>query len=147
PPPPKPPSEITQSSSLRAVGPPPAEPQAKSYPVPPPPPKPPSGVTPAKGVSAPEPARITPEGHALVELLTARVERLGGADDAVGLARVRLELAIVHETIGDDARVNAEAEAALAVDPELAPARAILRRRIHHRTHLATMHRHLDTEI
>jgi cellulose synthase operon protein C len=95
-------------------------------------------------ISAP---RTTPEGAALVELLTARAERLQSADDRVGLARLYLELAIVQETLGDDGRVNAAIEAALKVDPDLGPAHAILRRRIHHRAQLAAMLRHLDHEI
>jgi len=32
-----------------------------------------------------------------------------------------MELAIVHETLADDGSVNAAAEAALKVDPDLAP--------------------------
>jgi tetratricopeptide (TPR) repeat protein len=43
--------------------------------------------------------------------------------------------------------VDAEIEAALGVDPDLAPAHAILRRRIHHRAQLAPMLRHLEREI
>lgn len=105
----------------------------------------------AKGapvVEAPELPRATPEGLALVELLTARIERLAESDDdRVGLARAHVELALVHETLGDDACVNAEVEAALKVDPDLAPAHAILRRRIHHRSQLVPMLRHLEREI
>lgn len=97
--------------------------------------------------SAPEPLRTSPEGTALVDLLTARIERLSTSDDRVGLARVHLELAIVQETLADDSKVNAEVEAALKVDPDLAPAHAILRRRIHHRTQLVPMLRHLEREI
>lgn len=95
-----------------------------------------------------EPPRISPEGHALVELLNARSERLSNdAEDRVGLARVHVELAIVHETIGDDTKVNAEVETALKVDPDLAPAHSIMRRRLHGRSQLAPMLKHLEREI
>ena len=57
---------------------------------------------------------------------------------------VHLELAIVHETLADDSRVNPEIEAALKVDPDLAPAHAVLRRRSHHRSKLASMLQHLE---
>jgi len=87
------------------------------------------------------------EGAALVELLSARVERLEPSDDVVGLSRAQVELAIVHETVGDDAKVNAAAEAALKVDPDLASAHAILRRRLHSRAQLVPMLRHLEREI
>ncbi|HVJ90862.1 MAG TPA: hypothetical protein VM580_13750, partial [Labilithrix sp.] len=99
--------------------------------------------------------RTTPEGHALVELLTARIDRLAEMGDRVGLARARLELSIVHETLGDDARVNAELEAALDADPDLGPAHAGLRRRVQsssadptsYRTQASTMLRHLEREL
>jgi cellulose synthase operon protein C len=95
----------------------------------------------------PEPPRVSAEGLALVELLNARAERLAEGDDRVGLARVHVELAVVHETLADDGKVNAAIEAALKVDPDLAPAHAFLRRRIHHRTQLVPMLRHLEREI
>lgn len=120
---------------------------------PPPPPMFPKSDTTGTSKGSPvagqstEPPRISPEGSALVELLTARVERLAVAEDRVGLARVHVELAIVHETLAEDAKVNAEIEAALKVDPDLAPAHAILRRRIHHRSQIASMLQHLDREI
>lgn len=121
---------------------------------PPPPPLPSKDITGGQKVppvsaapSPPEPPRISAEGNQLVELLTARIERLTDTEDRVGLARVHVELAIVHETLGDDSAVNAEVEAALKVDPDLAPAHAILRRRIHHRTQLVPMLRHLEREI
>ncbi len=91
--------------------------------------------------------RTTPEGHVLVDLLATRTERLADAEDRVGLARVHLELAIVHETLGDETAVNGAVEAALKIDPDLAPAHAILRRRLHQRTQLVPMLRHLEREI
>lgn len=151
-----PPAPLTGSAPpppARSVQPPPRSPQrgASMKPGPPsrkPPPLPKTDTAgPAKAVAPEEPARSTPEGHALVELLTARIARLEGGDDRVGLARANVELAIVHETLGNDSRVNAAAEAALAVDADLAPAHAILRRRIHHRSQLVPMLRHLDREI
>ena len=101
---------------------------------------------PAKPIVVEQP-RVTPEGGALVELLTARIERLGTAEDRVGLARAHVELAIVHETLADDTHVVAAVEGALRVDPSLAPAHGILRRRLHHRSQIATMLEHLDREI
>lgn len=94
-----------------------------------------------------DPPRMSVEGHALVELLTARIARIQDGDDRVGLARAHVELAVVHETLGDDAQVNSELDAALAVDPHLAPAHAIFRRRIHQRTELPSMLQHLEREI
>ncbi|AKV01095.1 TPR domain protein, putative component of TonB system [Labilithrix luteola] len=89
----------------------------------------------------------TGEGSALVELLTTRIERLETSEDKVGLARAYVELSIVHETLADDARVNAAAESALKVDPDMAPAHTILRRRLHSRTQLVPMLRHLEREL
>ncbi len=99
------------------------------------------------GVGASHAPGPTTEGSTLVELLTARVERLEAAEDNVGIARAHVELAIVHETAGDDTKVIASAEAALKVDPDLAPAHAILRRRLHSRTQLVPMLRHLEREL
>ncbi len=96
---------------------------------------------------APPTPKATPEGAALVELLTTRIARLESEEDRVGLARAHVELSIVHETMGDETLVNAEAEHALKVDPDMAPAHAILRRRLHGRTQLVPMLRHLECEI
>ena len=90
---------------------------------------------------------ITQEGSALVELLTTRAERLEAGDDTVGLSRAHVELAIVHETIADDSKVNAAVDAALKVDPDLSSAHAILRRRLHSRAQLVPMLRHLEREL
>ncbi|MBX3228079.1 MAG: hypothetical protein KIT84_27360 [Labilithrix sp.] len=117
---------------------------------PPPPPLPKGQETTGSAKGAPvekEPPRVTAEGASLVELLKARVERLAQTEDRVGLARVHVELAIVHESLADDAKVNAEVEAALRVQPDLAAAHAILRRRIHHRSRLPEMLKHLEAEI
>jgi tetratricopeptide (TPR) repeat protein len=94
-----------------------------------------------------EAPKTTQEGGALLDLLTARIEQLAKTEDRVGLARVHVERAIVHEVLGEDAKVNAEVEAALRVDPDLAPAHAILRRRIHQRGKIPEMLKHLDHEI
>ncbi len=96
---------------------------------------------------APAPPSISHEGAALVELLTARVERLEVSEDTVGLSRAYVELAIVHETIADDAKVNAAADAALKVDPDMSAAHGILRRRLHSRAQLVPMLRHLEREL
>jgi cellulose synthase operon protein C len=99
------------------------------------------------GVSASQAPPATTEGSTLADLLTARATRLEAAEDAVGIARAHVELAIVHEMLGDDTRVIACAEAALKVDADLAPAHAILRRRLHSRTQLVPMLRHLEREL
>ncbi|MBX3262830.1 MAG: hypothetical protein KF782_24335 [Labilithrix sp.] len=145
PPPPLPPNRPGSGGSIKPL----PGPASRR---PPPPPLPKSDTTGASKlhpVAPPErePPRTSPEGNALVELLSTRIERLADAEDRVGLARAHLELAIVHETLADDTKVNAEIEAALKVDPDLAPAHGILRRRLHHRTQLVPMLRHLDREI
>ncbi len=149
PPPPLPPNRQGSSGSVKPS---PLAPSAPPSRRPPPPPLPKSDTTggskvPPVPASLAEAPRISAEGHALVDLLSARIERLADAEDRVGLARSHLELAIVHETLADDTKVNGEIEAALKVDPDLAPAHAILRRRLHHRTQLVPMLRHLEREI
>jgi cellulose synthase operon protein C len=144
PPPPLPPNRVASAGSIK---PPPVGPASRR-----PPPLPKSDTTggsirPPVAPPEREAPRTSAEGKALVELLSARIERLADAEDRVGLARAHLELAIVHETLADDTKVNAEIEAALKVDPDLAPAHAALRRRLHHRTQLVPMLRHLDREI
>src|SRR5262249_56289545 len=83
----------------------------------------------------------------LIELLTARVASLESSDDRVGLARAHIELAIACEVLGDEARAAGHAEAALLVDPALASAHAMLRRRKHSRGAIGTMLAHLDHEL
>ena len=95
----------------------------------------------------PAPPSISHEGAALVELLTTRVERLESSEDTVGLSRAHVELAIVNETVADDTKVNASAEAALKVDADMSAAHAILRRRLHSRAQLVPMLRHLEREL
>jgi len=96
----------------------------------------------------PLPARaLPPEVAQLFDLLGARVALLETADDKVGLGRVHLELSILAETYGDDARATSAAEAALRVDAALPAAHAILRRRSHGRPQLSSMLAHLDHEI
>lgn len=85
----------------------------------------------------------------LVQLLETRTKLLAGAEDldTVGLARAHLELAIADESIGDDSRVNAHAEAALRVDPRSTTAHGILRRRTFGKGALRSMLEHLEVEI
>ncbi|HEY8074066.1 MAG TPA: hypothetical protein VIF62_08155 [Labilithrix sp.] len=115
---------------------------------PPPLPRDPTGGSVKPPVS---PASLAPqtttEGGALADLLATRIERLEQQEDKVGLARAHVELAIVQETIGDDAKVNAAAEAALKVDADMGAAHAILRRRLHGRNQLVPMLRHLEREL
>jgi tetratricopeptide (TPR) repeat protein len=92
-----------------------------------------------------DPGALSPA--VLFELLTARDGALSEADDKVSLARVRLELANAHELLGDEARASAHAESVLKLDPNLAAAHSLLRRRKHSRTALPALVGHLDVEI
>ncbi len=83
----------------------------------------------------------------LVDLLVARIEALGDGTDRVGLARAHMELAIVYEMLGEDERSVASAESALEVDPDLASAHALLRRKNHGRGALMAMLAHLEQEL
>ena len=83
----------------------------------------------------------------LLELLTARDGALSEQDDKLSLARVRLELANAHELLGDEARASAHAESVLKLDPNVAAAHSLLRRRKHSRTALPALVGHLDAEI
>jgi tetratricopeptide (TPR) repeat protein len=109
---------------------------------------------PAGASRSPEPsvARSVPPdmSHpgALLDHLKARLVALEGANDKIGVARVRIELAIASETIlGDEDRATSHAEAALKVDPSSVAAHAILRRIKHGRSALAAMLAHLDYEL
>ena len=83
--------------------------------------------------------------RSLVDLLSDRVRALEEGSDRIALARAQMELAIAHEMFGDeDGRCVAFAEAALKVDPDLAGAHALLRRRKHARGGLMAMLSHLD---
>lgn len=93
------------------------------------------------------PPRVTEEMSQLLELLTARIGLLDGSADRIGLARAHLEISIACEAIGDDARAVAHAETALKIDPALASAHGILRRRSHGRSQLSSMLGHLSHEL
>lgn len=119
---------------------------------PPPPPVSRADVAIGSRPPAPTPRESLPpatshEGAQLVDLLEARIERLEGGDDRVGLSRAWVELAVVHETLADDTRASGATENALKVDPEMVTAHGILRRRLHSRTQLVPMLRHLDREL
>jgi tetratricopeptide (TPR) repeat protein len=83
----------------------------------------------------------------LVDLLSARIAALAGGEDRVGLARAHVELAIAYESLGDDERSVRSAESALQVDPGLASAHALLRRKKHGRGALPAMLAHLVREL
>ncbi|MEO8798204.1 MAG: hypothetical protein ABI551_09990, partial [Polyangiaceae bacterium] len=84
----------------------------------------------------------------LVDLLQARIASLETSDDKVGLARAQIEMSIAAETVlGDDARSMLHAEAALKVDPRLAAAHSLLRRKRHGRGAISAMLAHLDHEL
>jgi len=138
-------SENTGASRGHPVPPPPASRR------PPPPPLPRDGHSTgpqrAAAVAPPAPPAPSAEGDALIELLSTRIERLEESEDRVGLARAFVELAVLHETVGDDAKVNAAAEAALKVDADMSAAHTILRRRVHARAQLVPMLRHLEREL
>ncbi len=89
----------------------------------------------------------TPAASTLIDQLAARASYLESLEDTVGLSRAYVELAIAHETVGDDAKVNASAEAALKADPNMTAAHSILRRRLHSRAQLVPMLRHLEREL
>src|SRR5579859_3051340 len=100
-----------------------------------PPPLPRKGPPPLPVSPTPPPARgqtdwLHPDS--LVDLLQARAAALATGEDAVGLARTQIELAIASETIlGDDARAAAHASAALRADAAAPAAHALLRRTLH----------------
>lgn len=113
--------------------------------LPPPLPRPPDQTGPQSRKSID--IQVQPPGT-LVDLLTARITSLEGSDDKVGLARAQIELSIAAEAIlGDDARSMVHAEAALKIDPRLAAAHAILRRKRHGRGAIAAMLGHLEHEL
>jgi tetratricopeptide (TPR) repeat protein len=136
---------------------------AADVPPAPPPPKVESRPPPARkgppplpggGSWSPEPSAVrhmqADMSHpgALLDLLHARLTGLEAAKDKVGVARVRIELAIASETIlGDEDRAVAHAEAALKVDPSSPAAHAILRRMKHARSALPAMLAHLEHEL
>jgi tetratricopeptide (TPR) repeat protein len=95
----------------------------------------------------PPPKQAESTGTSLVELLTARAAALEATDDKVGLARAEMEMAIAAEVAGDDGRSTAHAEAALKIDPDLASAHSLLRRRKHSRASLPAMLGHLEREL
>jgi tetratricopeptide (TPR) repeat protein len=126
--------------------PPPPIPQKKGEkaPAPPPPLRPP----PARRDAKPQPDGPMPASDALPDLIAARITALEHTKDKVGLSRAHLEMAIVAETtLGDEARTMLHAESALKIDPQCAPAHAILRRRLHGVKAIPAMLRHLDAEI
>src|SRR5581483_2836659 len=96
----------------------------------------------------PQPAGPMPASDALPDLIAARIGALEKTKDKVGLARAHLELALVAESqLADDPKAVMHAESALKVDPTLAPAHAILRRRLHGVKAIPAMLRHLEAEI
>ncbi len=120
-----------------------------------PPPLPAAAIGGKKSLPPPLPHRADqtgPHGHkplelppTLVDLLQARIASLETGDDKVGLARAQIEMSIAAETVlGDDARSMLHAEAALKVDPRLAAAHAVLRRKRHGRGAISAMLAHLD---
>jgi len=142
-----PPVPSTRPPALSPPAPAVGAPSPSRRPPPPPLPRDQTGGSKSPPVQLQAPSIPAEGGNALVDLLVARIERLEAAEDSVGLARANLELSVVHETQGDDTKVNAGAEAALKVDPDSAPAHSILRRRLHSRTQLVPMIRHLEREL
>src|SRR5262249_31856882 len=133
--------------SFRPSAPPPPPPSLRKPPVP----KPEvdartegsQATRPPLGVERPP----TADGLVLIDLLTTRIGRLTDSEDRVGLARAHLEPAIVHEPFGEDGEVEAHLDAALDVDPALAPGHALRRRRLHPSRDFVSMLKHLDGEI
>jgi tetratricopeptide (TPR) repeat protein len=150
PPPPLPPPRGSKGPPpLPRKGPPPLPSHSSGPPPLPGSVRPPPLPPPAK----PEPSRLRGGGEdvltpgPLIELLSARVASLESSDDRVGTARAHIELAIACEVLGDEARAAGHAESALMVDPDLASAHAMLRRRKHSRAAIGTMLAHLDHEL
>ncbi len=140
-PPPLPPPlpKATASGSMPAV--------ALKKSLPPPLPRPPDQTGSQSRRPPPLDVQQQPPGT-LVDLLTARITSLESTDDKVGLARAHIELSIAAEAVlGDDARSMVHAESALKVDPRLAAAHAILRRKRHGRGAIAAMLGHLEHEL
>jgi len=99
--------------------------------------------------AVPEMAPETRRGR-LERLLGERAAALAGAAtaerDAIALARVELERALVDEWLGDGARAVSHAEASLAAAPTAA-AHGVLRRLRHARGAAASLLPHLEAEI
>ncbi len=88
------------------------------------------------------------DAGALVDILHARLAALESGLDAVGLARVHMELAVASEFIlADDVRAVTHAEAALRASRSSSAAHAMLRRKKHGRTALPAMLGHLEKEL
>jgi tetratricopeptide (TPR) repeat protein len=133
------------SAPTGSARPPPLPPPGKKLKTPPPGTRPP---LPRERSEPHRPSGPMPVSDALPDLLAARITALEGGKDRVGLSRAHLELAIVAETTqADDARAVLHAEAALKVDPQCAPAHAVLRRRLHGPKSIPKMLEHLDAEI
>ena len=119
-----------------------------------PPPLPRKGAPPLRSSAlSPAPTPVRMQGDlldpdSLVDLLRARIAALEPPDDAVGLARAHVELAIANETIlGDHAGAMAHGMAALRADPGSLAAHALLRRVTHGRDALAAMLDHVEHEL
>ncbi len=97
----------------------------------------------AREINAAPPEEIT----GLLELLSTRIAVLEESEDPIGLCRAHIEMSLVAETFGDDARATSHAEAALRVNEEHTVAHGILRRRMHGRSALSVMLAHLDHEL
>ncbi len=111
-----------------------------------PPPLPASALSPSQPPVRMQGDLLDPES--LVDLLRARVTNLERGDDAIGLARANVELAIVSETIlGDPVAAMAHGAAALRAEPGSLAAHALLRRANHGRESLPAMLDHVEHEL
>lgn len=111
---------------------------------------PPRGAVRTGQSTAPPPRPVAPDaaGEPLAEILGARISVLESCGDSIGLARAHLELAIAGELgLADDAKASAHARAAIAANPDCAPAHALLRRSLRGRPALPTMIEHLEHEL
>ena len=131
------PAPLPSAPPLPSIPPPPRPFESQK----PPPPADRTQAKPATGSEAIDPA-------ALLELLQARRGKLEKTRDAVGLARVHIELAVVQEVLfGNDNEAVQNAEAAIKADPKGAPAHSFLRRRKHNKAALPAMLAHIEFEI
>jgi tetratricopeptide (TPR) repeat protein len=100
--------------------------------------------------SAPSPA-LDATPSAPLALLTAELDEravlLQRGDDAIVLARIHVERALVAEVSGDIPGASVAAKAALAANPKLLSGRRLLRRYKYGRAELPTLLEHLEHEI
>jgi tetratricopeptide (TPR) repeat protein len=109
----------------------------------------PKAVRPAgSSPPTPDPSSGPAQSAELLELLAARLAAVEASADGVGIARARVELAVVCEALlAEIGHAAAHARAALVAAPGLPAAHALLRRIGHPRTAYGPMLEHLEEEL